>query len=963
MNLFYRPYWQFLRIVWLALTLSVSVTPPALALGKASFVIVDQPGASGVTLFRTGYAATLLLDATESRGVARAARDLRADLQRVGATPAPLLHAPTPSAADVILIGTLGTSKFIDDLAATGKINVTDIKGKWEHYLIQVVNDPMPGVKRAVVIAGSDKRGTIFGIYEVSEQIGVSPWYWWADVPTSPHQALVVAATTRVVEGPAVQYRGIFLNDEAPALTSWAKQRYGGFNRQFYQQVFELVLRMRGNYVWPAMWGSAFYTDDPGNGALADEMGIVMGTSHHEPMMRAHSEWKKSGGRAWDYAHNAEQLQQFWHAGIARTKAWDKVVTIGMRGDGDEPMSADANIALLERIVSDQRHLITRETGADAASVPQVWALYKEVQEYYDKGMSVPDDVILLWCDDNWGNLRRLPTATERKRAGGAGVYYHFDYVGGPRSYKWINVTPIPKIWEQMHLAYEHDAKKMWIVNVGDLKPMEIPTEFFLNYAWNPSAWPAERLPEYTQKWAEREFGKEYAQEIATIVDRYTQFNGRRKPEQLAPTTYSLINYHEASRVRDEYNALAAEAAALSQKLPQQYRDAYFQLVLHPVRASATINDLYISTGLNWMYAKQRRASTNAMASHVRGLFQLDADITRQYHQNISNGKWMGMMSQPHIGYTSWNDPKENILPKLFDVDAPPTAMLGVALEGSELAWPGAPTDAAILPPLDVFDTAGRYLDVFNRGTTPFTYQVTASQPWITISRPSGTLSADVRIKIGVRWADVPEGPSNVALNITGAGETVRVTLPVNKPAGWQTAKGRLQTAGVVAIEAEHSNRQFAAPGRKWQLIPGHGRTWSGMTTTPVTADALTVEQGMRLEYDVHLQTPGSYTLHVTLAPTLNFKPGPGLRYAVAIDDEAPQIVNAHEDNSLAEWERRVSNGAMVLRTTHSIKKAGAHIIKVYALDTGLVLQKLVLENGSLKPTYLGPPESPIASQ
>ena len=400
---------------------------------------------------------------------------------------------------------------MIDRLIREHKIDVGAVKGKWESTLIQVVERPLPGVKRGLVIAGSDKRGTIFGIYDLSQQIGVSPWYWWADVPVAHKDALFVKAGRYVQGEPAVKYRGIFLNDEAPSLTNWVNATYGGFNHKFYVKVFELLLRLKANYLWPAMWNSAFNEDDAENPRLADEYGIVMGTSHHEPMLRAQQEWKRHGKGPWDYQTNAAVLDEFWEQGIARNKNYESTITLGMRGDGDMPMTEGANIALLEKIVAEQRKILAANMTPTLASNPKVWALYKEVQAYYEKGMRVPDDVTLLWCDDNWGNIRRLPTAEERNRPGGAGIYYHVDYVGDPRSYKWINTYQLPKIWEQMNLAYEYGADRIWILNVGDLKPMEVPIEFFLDFARDPKRWNKDQLSEFTKLWAEREFGPEHA--------------------------------------------------------------------------------------------------------------------------------------------------------------------------------------------------------------------------------------------------------------------------------------------------------------------------------------------------------------------------------------------------------------------------------------------------------------------
>ena len=487
---------------------------PAHAIGQTRYIL-EKPAPGAFPMVQAKTAAAIYVDSADWPGVARAAADLQADIARVTAvtpgkrSPAllPLLRATNGLGRAAIIVGTIGRSPIIDRLVREKRIDTAQVAGKWEAFVIQVVANPLPGLASALVIAGSDKRGSIFGIYDVSEQIGVSPWYYWADVPTVHKDALFVKAG-RYFEGePAVKYRGIFLNDEAPALSGWVREKYGmapvsnnparpsdvvNMNHEFYSKVFELILRLKGNYLWPAMWNNAFNEDDPLNPKIADEYGIVMGNSHHEPMLRAQKEWTRHGKGPWDYSKNADVLKAFWEEGVKRNKDYESITTIGMRGDGDRPMagtSLEANVALLEKIVADQRKILSGQVNPDVTKIPQLWALYKEVQGYYEQGMRVPDDVTLLWCDDNWGNIRRLPTPDERKRAGGAGIYYHFDYVGGPRNYKWIDTNPIPKIWEQMNLALEYDAKQIWIVNVGDLKPMEFPIEFFLDLGRDPQRW------------------------------------------------------------------------------------------------------------------------------------------------------------------------------------------------------------------------------------------------------------------------------------------------------------------------------------------------------------------------------------------------------------------------------------------------------------------------------------------
>lgn len=519
------------------LALAVFVTGTAVAapvnhlLPFGSFV-TEKAEKGSFALVRASSAAPIIVDAGDFKGVARAADDLQADVARVtGVKPQRLA---TANGTNAVLIGTLGKSALIDGLVKSGKLKVDAIQGKWESFVIATVADPLPGVKQALVIAGSDKRGTIYGIYEVSEQIGVSPWYWFADVPVRHRAALSIQAGSYVQGPPAVKYRGIFINDEAPALTGWAKEKFGGLNSKMYTHVFELILRMRGNYLWPAMWGNAFNEDDLENPRLADEYGVVMGTSHHEPMMRSYQEWMhrkdRLGNGEWNYATNKTAIQKFFSEGIANGKNYEAIVTMGMRGENDVEMAStgtfESDKAQLEQIIVDQRQILREVMGKDPKEVPQIWALFSEVLKYYDAGMKVPDDVTILFPDDNIGDVRRLPTPAEAKRSGGAGIYYHMDMHGGPYSYQWLNSNPLPKIWEQMSLAYRHGADRIWIVNIGDIKPLEMPIEFFLRLGWSPDALGKDQIADWTKAWARREFGPEHAAEIADIVAKYGKYNG-----------------------------------------------------------------------------------------------------------------------------------------------------------------------------------------------------------------------------------------------------------------------------------------------------------------------------------------------------------------------------------------------------------------------------------------------------
>ncbi len=624
-----------------------------------AYTAVGQIVSATATTFNMANA-VIYVDDNDFTVVKKAAALLQQDIELVTGKKIPLVNNAVQATANTIIIGTVEKSSLIKQLAKQKQINTKAISGKWEGYIIQTV-------AKGLVIAGSDRRGTAFGVFELSKQIGVSPWYWWADVPAKKQEQVFINSHVFITDAPKVKYRGIFINDEAPALSSWSKEKFGGFNHQFYSKVFELMLRLKSNYIWPAMWGNAFYDDDSLNIKVADEYAIVIGTSHHEPLMRAHAEWKKYGSGEWNYDHNPEQLKTFWKGGIKR--GWnEKVVTVGMRGDGDEPMSRETATALLERIVADQRKTIKDITKKPAEQTPQLWALYKEVQDYYDKGMRVPDDITLLICDDNWGNIRRVPAVNEPKRKGGYGMYYHFDYVGGPRSYKWINTNPITRVWEQMNLAWQHGIDKIWIVNVGDIKPMEFPISFWCDYAWNPDAIGADDLQPYTEQWAAAQFGNAYATEIADIISLYTKYNGRRKPELVDARTFS-VETGEWQRVYEAYQTLYNRAEAISKKLPATYYNAYFQLVLHPVKAMANLYALHYNVALNRAAFTNNNFTANQFADEAKLSFLKDSLITQEYHR-LNNGKWNHLMNQTHIGYKGWQDPRYNIMPEVKYVTA-----------------------------------------------------------------------------------------------------------------------------------------------------------------------------------------------------------------------------------------------------------------------------------------------------
>ncbi|CDZ98254.1 hypothetical protein [Phaffia rhodozyma] len=636
----------------------------ALSIGQRQ-VISFESTSDTFPLVTSSQATVLLVSSDDYVGVHRASSTFASDLFKVtGQTPQLIkddfsLEANTSEYSRAVIIGSLEQSSLIKMLIDNGKVNVSDIDGIWEAFKMVIVDSPMDAVDQALVIVGNDKRGTIFGLYDLSEQMGVSSWNWWADVATPSQEEVYFSSSDGYGHGePSVKYRGFFLNDDQPALTNWAKIYYGNndtavFKHEFYESVYELILRLKGNMFWPAMWSAMFALDDPLNQLLADEYGVIYGTSHQEPMARNTPEWTNFGKGDWNYTSNKDFLDNFWTEGVERSKNYETLYTVGMRGNGDLPLPG-ANIPLVENIVANQQRILTNVTGKSSQEIPQVWCLFKEVQSYWEQGLQAPEEITLLWTDDNFGNVRRLPTDDEKKRLGGSGLYYHFDMViDDPRNYKWINTNSIPKIWEQLHLTISHGANRLWIVNVGDLKPMELPMSFWFDYSYDTTRWNKDNLNEYVELWATREFGKDVAAATASVVSRYTLYVSRQKPELTEPDTYSLTDYREAERVIEEWKNVTDDAWEIYNGLPDEKRSSFFQLVLHPCRAIYTVTLLNIRAGENYLRATQAHMSTNTKAQDVLNLFREDAAITREYH-SVSNGKWDHMMDQTHLGSYYW---------------------------------------------------------------------------------------------------------------------------------------------------------------------------------------------------------------------------------------------------------------------------------------------------------------------
>ncbi|MGW9529252.1 glycosyl hydrolase 115 family protein [Paenibacillus terrae] len=939
-----------------------------------------------VVLVQNGKACPIYTDAkgTDFDGIRRISLSLAKDIELVTAVLPKLITDRAQLSGMAVIAGSVGHNDIIDSLIAEDRLDVSGLRSRRETYMIRVLERPCPELDKAVVIAGSDKRGTLYGLYHISELIGVSPWVYWADVHPPRRRELVFAKEQLefTSKEPSIRYRGFFLNDEWPSLGSWSRDHCGGFNEWMYEKIFELLLRLKGNYLWPAMWSAVFSEDGKShplaNAELAEAYGIVMGTSHHEPMFRAGEEWKKINHHygesgLWDYWANTEAVTRFWEDGVIRNKHLSNIITLGMRGEQDSALGGtlEQNIQRLKDIILTQKALL-RKHGLDNA--PQALTIYKEVEAFWHgtdtvqglKHWDVLDDVTIILSDDNFGNMRKLPEAADRKRKVGWGMYYHFDYHGAPRSYEWVNTVPLEKIWEQMSLAYDYGIRDLWIVNVGDLKPMELPLSYFMELAYDFEAWGTERpnrTAEFLQTWAERQFGHavdaKAAEGIARVLADYTKMNGARKPEVTYADTYSLLHYNEAQRVLEKAIRLEKDARTYYELVSEEQKDAYYQLVYYPAVASANVTKMQIYAGLNQKYSGFRPQSVlaNHYAALVEEAIAKDVQMQEDYNHKISGGKWKGMMSSAHIGYVNWNDEGWQY-PEFKYIESQEKALMIVDVEGTD---GGFTAGTVALPPFTSLQKECCCITVSNAGKQAFAYRLETSADWIKTDRTHGSVLTGETVWVHVDWERLDASAAGEITMVCGD-QTVKATVVAEVVHTDDLPDLTFVEAhGVIAIEAEHTCGREATGEARWEMIKGYGRSLSSMKLFPTTALFERTEDAPYLEYRVCTAEEQTYTVTVYVAPTNPLAEDRRLKYAVAFDDHPPvpadMLPLEFAAGESRHWSESVMNNVHTSTTQHPLT-AGMHTLRFYGLDAGLVLQKLVLSREPLPCSYFGPEES-----
>ncbi|MES2239634.1 MAG: glycosyl hydrolase 115 family protein [Bacteroidota bacterium] len=960
---------------------------------------------SDFTIVSANQKASVLVEDKEPKVVHIAAKILVDDIFSISNQ---RLVVSKNSSAIAIMVGTIGQSKWIDVLVSKQKISVTDIKGKWETYKIQVVENPTAAIKKALVIVGSDRRATAYGLLEISRMIGVSPWEWWADVTPDKKESLVLNVETKVYGSPSVKYRGIFLNDEDWGLQPWAAKTFepetGDIGPKTYAKVFELLLRLRANTIWPAMHKStkAFYSF-PKNKQVADDYAIVVGTSHAEPMLsNINAEWNHDKMGEYRYDTNSGMIKNFFRKRAKETAPFENIYTVGMRGEHDSPMivgedDSDSQVKLLEQVITDQRDILKKATGKEANKIPQAFIPYKEVLDYYQKGLQLPEDVQLVWTDDNYGYIRQLSNLKEQKRSGGAGIYYHTSYWGRPHDYLWLNSTNPVLMWEEMSKAHEFQSRDLWILNCGDIKPHEYNIELFLDMAWDMTPFvKSTSIKTHMQNWASREFGMQNSNSITNLFFEYYRLVFQRRPEFTAwnqvepetkekPTALTQIHYgDEVSKRIDEYQDLMNLVGKLKSNIPANRKNAFYELVEYPVIGAASINHKWLYSYKNKFVAEQGRGSADFFAKKSAEAYTRIQTETRYFNNELAGGKWKNIMSMtprylPVFSQTTFSSAVKGTKPELK-----------LALESYEMEVNHKTENsyADVLPVFNAYVNNQYYIDAFIKGEGNVSWQAKPKADWIRISKNQGVLdnkeNSQQRIWVSIDWAKVPKGenkkeaplghdyqlipPSykvNSAIDFVSKDTVITIGITAFNPKlkELENYKGFVEDKGYVSINAANYSNKKEGAAAQWETYEGLGYTGKVSVALPRTANSEVYLKAIKenspvLEYDFYSFNFGKANVLVQAIPTHAFYEGKGVRCAVSIDDTEPVIVDFQTFGRSDEWQQNVLKNASVKSVGQIVNKAGKHKLKIWMVDPGVMIDQILIDLGGWKNSYAFPPET-----
>ncbi len=942
-------------------------------------------------------------------GVCRIAGKVCEDFRNVTGILPEIKEIKEGEALNGVLVATLGHSPLLEKLEEEGLLVTSDLAGRYEVYRMAQVNRDE---RELLVIAGSDKRGTIYGLFALSKAIGVSPWHYWADAVPVHKDGIETRPSWFVTsKEPSVKYRGFFINDEFPSFGNWTIEKFGGFTAEMYDKVFELLLRLKGNYLWPAMWVSSFPLDGPGllNAELADLYGVVIGNSHHEPCLRASEEWDKVKGadsvygQEWNYYTNRDGLLRYWEDGLKRSGKYEGIITVGMRGERDSSMLGEdatlaQNIDLLKDIITEQKKLIRKYVNEDLSKVPMMLALYKEVEAYYYGDETTPglkdwdglSDITLMLCEDNYGNMRTLPTWEMRKHDAGFGMYYHFDYHGGPISYEWVNSTPLAKVREQMSEAYEYGVRDIWIVNVGDLKPQELPLSFFMDLAYDFERFGTNApnvTPAYTRSFAESVLHKAFENRIpavseeagidvsvkedaaldtvADILEEYTRINGMRRPEALHANVYHPAHFDENERMCRRAEALIAKCEALRTICKEEMLPAFIGLVYYPAVASANLLLMQNRAGLNAFYANVGMSLANRYAAFVEQSIARDASLIEEYH-GISDGKWNHMMSSNHVGFVNWNDEGWSF-PQCVRVEETDQRIPALRMQGEEeiiILSEGSRGPVPIVYRYQIpCGTETCYIELLATTTEEMTYTLETSGD-VMIKVTAGTYTMQERIDVSFQ-AGLPGIAGDIVMRF-GGGESIQLVFERVMPKLVGHVTDQITGIGeYLVLEAGDYVGKTEADGAAYQLLTAYGRVKDTVKVFPVTKSYTVQEacghQAPELIYEVKASEAGTYSCTLYISPGNPRYPGDAQRIAVGTEQQM-QVITTLPDGFDAgnchnpQWNRNVLDNIRECTVTLPLLK-GRNRIYVAAVDAGVMLQRMVLcaPGKTVPESYLGP--------
>lgn len=941
------------------------------------------------TLASPRQTAAILYDASDAAVVKRAAELFAADVEAVTGR-RPQVTSATGETGPAVIVGTVGGSALIRRLSEAGKIDTAPLEGAWERYLIQTVANPLPGIRKALVIAGSDRRGAAYGLFTLSELIGVSPWYWWADVPVKKHAALHVDAPPTYSQTPSVRYRGIFLNDEDWGLTPWASQTFeperGNIGPRTYAKVCELLLRLKANYLAPAMHPvSTSFNQIPENKLVADTFAIVMGSTHCEPLLlNTASEWDTQTMGPWNYDKNKEGINRVLTQRVRENSPYENVYTLALRGLHDGAMSTTLpmheKVRMLQQALLDQRQILAENIDRPVETVPQAFTPYKEVLEIYSNGLELPDDVTIVWPDDNYGYMKRLSGVREQRRTGRSGVYYHVSYLGVPHSYLWFSTTPPSLMYEELRKAYDTTADRLWLLNCGDLKGSEMQVSLFLDMAWDIGRFTADNVVTYPARWLAGIFGEAYYDRLEAMTREHLRLAFPRKPEymgwgyhwnrfdhnceQLTDTDFSFTNYDEAPRRLEAYRKLGARAEALLHEIGDEARPAFYQLVYYPLRGAELMNRMTLGGQRNRWYARQGRAATNAVRDEVQRCYDSLQVITRGYN-SLLGGKWNHMMSmrQNYDGVSAYFN-----LPHLATHDAAGAPRLALQVAGEDV------TGARAFHALPAFDNYLRRtypVEIYNRGGGTLAWTAHASEPWVVLSKSARKTADEERITVGIDWEKAPSGNAVPAQIVFRAGEqSEKVLVSLFNPTAPSRAELRgiyVENNGCVSIPAAGCHRVRENDRIKITAVEDLGIEGPALQLGDPTAP-LQIFRSRDVpcaEYDFYAFDAGSVDVYTYVLPTFplhadrDFRIGENTntdtKYSVQIDDGALATPSSSHVEYSQVWFESVLRNCAVNKSTLHIDKPGRHTLRIRVGDPGIVLQKIVLDFGGMKRSYLGP--------